>query len=745
MINTQQLFPYGTSKLLRRWLQVVLGIVFLSFAVFLTMSCLRYHSADPSLNTASISVPKNLFGYWGAVFADMFLQGLGLGSIVFVSGLIIKGFNSLRNFYPKSRFRSSASFVFILIFACFYASLWPRSVASWPLACGMGGALGDILAVFILKFVGLSSLKLAWILFFPTIFILFTAVWWGLGLRLADILVTSESWVYKKTTPKNVRAKPLQAFSSDDSLLDTYYPPEEKESSEHEEPRSKDDFGFPVWSSTGEFRLPSIELLEKERSSSSPKRPKADVIGEQAAQLMNVLEEFGVQGNITNVLPGPIVTLYELKPAPGIKTSRVVGLADDISRSMSAISTRIAVIPGKNAIGIELPNPIREVVSLRDLFQSAIYQESSAALPLVLGKDISGQPIVSDLTRMPHLLVAGTTGSGKSVSINTMILSLLYRASPEECRFIMIDPKMLELSVYNGIPHLLTPVVTDPKKAIVALKWTVKEMENRYRLMTKLGARNIEGYNSRLKEAKSSGELLIKRIQTGFDPDSGKPIFENQQLAGDLLPYIVVIVDEMADLMMVAGKDIETAVQRLAQMARAAGIHLIMATQRPSVDVITGTIKANFPTRISFQVTSKIDSRTILGEQGAEQLLGHGDMLFMQGGGRLMRVHGAYCRDIDVEKVAQFLGAQSEPSYVEGITTDTEEEINEILNDTGSDQLYRQAVELVMREGKASTSFIQRHLQIGYNRAARIIEMMEKQGVVSQANHSGKREVLGER
>lgn len=493
--------------------------------------------------------------------------------------------------------------------------------------------------------------------------------------------------------------------------------------------------------SSEEYALPSIDLLDSSvRKTTQTVDPQA--LEDSAHTLKTVLEEFGVRGEIVAVRPGPVVTLYEFKPAPGIKTSRVIGLADDIARSMSALSARIAVIPGRNVIGIELPNPTRETVYLRELLQAESYEKTTSHLALILGKDIGGYPVIADLTRMPHLLVAGTTGSGKSVAVNTMILSLLFRLSPHQCKFIMIDPKMLELSVYDGIPHLLSPVVTDPKKAVVALKWAVREMESRYRAMSKLGVRNIDGYNARIQEARQTGELLVRRVQTGFDPDSGKPIFENQSLDFEPLPYIVVVVDEMADLMLVAGKEIEAAVQRLAQMARAAGIHLIMATQRPSVDVITGTIKANFPTRISFQVTSKIDSRTILGEQGAEQLLGQGDMLYMAGGGRITRVHGPFVRDEEVERIVAFLKMQGEPSYIDGVTDEEEDSVGFDEGGNKGDALYQQAVELVIREGKASTSFIQRHLQIGYNKAAGIIEMMEKNGIVSEANHVGKREVL---
>jgi S-DNA-T family DNA segregation ATPase FtsK/SpoIIIE len=494
-----------------------------------------------------------------------------------------------------------------------------------------------------------------------------------------------------------------------------------------------------------DFTLPDIDFLQVAPPLADSDKIDEDALRKNADMLQTVLGDYHVRGNIMSIHPGPVVTLYELEPAPGTKSSRVIGLANDIARSMAAVSVRAAVVPGRNVIGIELPNKRRQTVYLRDLLLSESYAGTGAKLPLVLGKDIGGHPVIADLARMPHLLVAGTTGSGKSVAINTMILSLLYRMTPEQCRFIMIDPKMLELSAYDDIPHLLTPVVTEPGKAIVALKWAVQEMENRYRAMSKLGVRNIEGYNVRLAEARSSGESLMRKVQTGFDPETGQPIYEEQPLDLTDLPYIVIIVDEFADLMLVAGKDVENAIQRLAQMARAAGIHLIMATQRPSVDVITGVIKANFPTRISFQVTSKIDSRTILGEGGAEQLLGMGDMLFMAPGGRLTRVHGPFVSDDEVLQVVTHLKAQGTPEYLDDVT-----EGDDVFGEDGEfgggddavDEFYDRAVALVSREGKASTSFVQRHLQIGYNRAARIIEEMERQGVISTPSHSGKREVL---
>ena len=500
----------------------------------------------------------------------------------------------------------------------------------------------------------------------------------------------------------------------------------------------------------GEWIMPSITMLTEPKKSVGAKISQ-DALEQNARLLEGVLDDFGVKGEIVNVRPGPVVALYELEPAPGIKSSRVIGLADDIARSMSAVSARVAVVQGRNAIGIELPNQRRDTVYLRELLASDDFGQSNHRLPIALGKTIGGEPVIVDLTRMPHLLVAGTTGSGKSVAINTMILSLLYRMKPERCRLIMVDPKMLELSAYDGIPHLLTPVVTDPKKAVIALKWAVREMEERYKKMSKVGVRNIDGFNARVAEAVAKNEPLTRTVQTGFDRETGEAVYESEEIPLDELPYIVVVVDEMADLMMVAGKDIEGAIQRLAQMARAAGIHLIMATQRPSVDVITGTIKANFPTRISFQVTSKIDSRTILGEQGAEQLLGQGDMLYMAGGGRIARVHGPFVSDTEVEKVVAHLKKQGAPEYLHAITEDngaSEDDDEAPLLSPGSmdaeesADYYDRAVNIVLRDRKVSTSYIQRRLSVGYNKAASLVERMEKEGVVSAPNHSGKRDIL---
>ncbi len=497
------------------------------------------------------------------------------------------------------------------------------------------------------------------------------------------------------------------------------------------------------------FELPELSLLaEPRRSGPLPEHAPAR-LEEMARQLEAVLQDFGVKGDIINVRPGPVVTLFELEPAPGIKSSRVISLADDIARSMSAISARVAVVPGRNAIGIELPNQTRETVFFREMLASSDFEKMKGKLPICLGKTIGGEPVIADLARMPHLLIAGTTGSGKSVGINTFILSLLYQMTPEQCRMIMIDPKMLELSIYDGIPHLLTPVVTDPHKAVVALKWAVREMEDRYRKMSKIGVRNIDGFNQRVAEAAKEGRTITRTVQTGFDRETGEAIFESEEFDLQPLPYIVIIVDEMADLMMVAGKDIEGAIQRLAQMARAAGIHMVTATQRPSVDVITGTIKANFPTRISFMVTSKIDSRTILGEQGAEQLLGNGDMLYMASGGRTKRLHGAFVSDNEVESVVAHLKSQGTPDYLDNITEDEEEGGFGEGGGSGDDgyagsgdELYDKAVHIVLTDKKASTSYVQRRLGVGYNKAATLIERMEQEGVISPANHAGKREIL---
>jgi S-DNA-T family DNA segregation ATPase FtsK/SpoIIIE len=674
--------------------------------------------------------------------SDLFLQFFGPVSYLFALFCLSSGIFLF--FRPKGKtiFLRSVSFLsgFFLLLAGL--SLW-----------GKGGAIGRLLLQ-IFSGIPLSDVVLS----LSLVALSFVLLLMASGMRFSHMkkiaCLPSMSFSNKtetvqkrdpsrSTLPKDDQGQGKEIPQDTSIRLMDYIKPRSQQPKQEKQPQKPPSQPKPALN-VEPYQLPPLELLYLPKNLSQKLTFDEKVLSENAEALESVLNDYGIRGEIVNVRPGPVVTLYELEPAPGLKSSRVIGLADDIARSMSAISARVAVVPGKNVIGIELPNKIRETVHLRDLLSHDDYEKSKTQLTLILGKDISGAPIIADLARMPHLLVAGTTGSGKSVAVNAMILSLIYRLPPERCRFIMIDPKMLELSIYDGIPHLLSPVVTDPKKAIVALRWVVREMESRYQAMSKLSVRNIEGYNQRILEAKSRGDVISRRVQTGFDPETGKPIFEEQPLPMEPLPFIVVVVDEMADLMLVAGKEIEAAVQRLAQMARAAGIHLIMATQRPSVDVITGTIKANFPTRISFQVTSKIDSRTILSEQGAEQLLGQGDMLYMASGGRISRVHGPYVGDGDVEKVVHFLKAQSEPSYIEDITVDV---ASSDLNLGGadkdeSDELYQQALALVYQEKKASTSFIQRYLKIGYNRAACLIERMEKDGIVSAPNHVGKREVL---
>jgi S-DNA-T family DNA segregation ATPase FtsK/SpoIIIE len=726
-------------------------------------------------------------GWPGAVVADLMMQLLGLGALALILPVAIWGYRLLGHRAMGHERLRVLMWPVGAVLAAALASCLPRS-AHWPLPCGLGGVVGDAilrLPVLLLHVPirGANSVIAGVVLGAAAV----AAVAFACGLLWRDAggdeyddeeadeepAEQSEdnsdrSWLSLgglMHSLLSLRARLARLFTgrkrrpmpSPDAVLRGRIEPRfGADADSDEDIDEEEDTPAPVRKprprarrSSGGYVLPALEFLNP------PNRVgratvSSEILQENAVALEGVLADFGVRGEIINARPGPVVTLYELEPAPGIKSSRVISLADDIARSMSALSARVAVVSGRNAIGIELPNPTRERVYLRELLASRDYGETAARLPLCLGKAIGGEAVLVDLQRMPHLLIAGTTGSGKSVAINTMILSLVYRLRPDQCRLIMVDPKMLELSVYDGIPHLLTPVVTDPKKAVVALKWAVREMEERYKKMSKLGVRNIDSYNARLAEAKSKGEKLSRTVHTGYDRESGEAIYENEELDLEPLPYIVVIVDEMADLMMVAGKDIEGAVQRLAQMARAAGLHVILATQRPSVDVITGTIKANFPTRISFQVTSKIDSRTILGEQGAEQLLGQGDMLYMVGGGRISRVHGPFVSDEEVERVVRHLKSQGVPEYLEAVTAEDpqDEDGNPIFDSTamggeGGD-LYQQAVAIVARDRKASTSYIQRRLQIGYNRAASLMERMEKEGIVGQPNHAGKREILVE-
>jgi S-DNA-T family DNA segregation ATPase FtsK/SpoIIIE len=794
----------GTARRMRGWADALatlkrrllesLGFALLLACSLLVLALLTYDPRDPSLNTAIDAAPHNFLGYSGAVLADLLRQSFGLAA--FLIPLVLLGwcFRLLLNRPLVSLLLKVALLPVVLVLGAFALSV--LDLGTLPSEAKLGGAIGWSLQGLLVR-VSLSPAALPISVVAGGIvgpLLLFI-----MGLSLRDWCDISEgagrnmsrigAFSGRGTIAAVGAADRLfrywrdgrrpQTNPSVSGLSGSVQPAVVTVLPERSEPRldhsplgtagmGRDRSGLirfiaprakPLASGRradqalqptldlepGEQpSLPSLELLARPQVIKTEEIDE-EALGKNARLLETVLEDFGIRGQIVQVRPGPVVTLYELEPAPGIKASRIIGLADDIARSMSAISVRVAVVPGRNVIGIELPNRRAETVFLRELLASPIYDKHPGRLALILGKDISGEPVLADLAKMPHLLIAGTTGSGKSVGINTMILSILYRMPPNRCKFIMVDPKMLELSVYDGIPHLLAPVVTDPRKAVMALKWTVREMENRYRKMSKLGVRNIEGFNGRLTEAQRKGESLISKVQTGFDPETGQPIFESQPFDTSELPLIVVVVDEMADLMLVAGKEIEAAIQRLAQMARAAGIHIIMATQRPSVDVITGTIKANFPTRISFQVTSKIDSRTILGEGGAEQLLGRGDMLYMVGGGRITRVHGPFVSDEEVERIVSFLKTRGEPDYIDEITEDDGGllEVQGDEDDRGAgDALYGQAVAVVCRERKASTSFVQRQLQIGYNRAARIIERMEAEGIVSTANHVGKREVL---
>ncbi len=782
------ILPEGFGDFVRRRAVETAGLGLLITGILFGLALITYAPDDPNFNSATGKAAENLLGLPGAYIAEFFLQTLGVISGLFTVVLASWSWRLVSDrSIPRFWLRLSLLPVALILGAVAVESLPPPEI--WPISAGLGGLIGDILGghidaagqiyipalppviySIVIGAVGLASLLLSMALTIAE----WSAIYHRSGqlvarmFRAVNTLAYFGEWLDLRRQARKSRGDPLNrrepvlkrqtdvkgasdgAAETETSEPADASPTPSKASRRVQKRLAKPKSGKRADAErqpaldlvpSNEYQLPSLSLLSSPPASKSSRAVSDDALEQNARLLESVLEEFGVKGQISEVRPGPVVTLYELHPAPGTKTSRVIGLADDIARSMSAVSARIAVVQGKNAIGIELPNSDREVVHLRELLSSAAYESTAANLTLALGKDIAGAPVIVDLARMPHLLVAGTTGSGKSVGINSMILSLLYRLPPDQCKLILIDPKMLELSVYDGIPHLLTPVVTEPGKAVVALKWTVREMENRYRAMSQLGVRNITGYNQRLAEVISKGEQIQRTVQTGFDPETGEPVFEDQALDLRPFPYIVVVVDEMADLMLVAGKDIEGAIRRLAQMARAAGIHLIMATQRPSVDVITGTIKANFPSRISFQVTSKIDSRTILDEQGAEQLLGSGDMLYQASGGRVQRVHGPFVSDKEVEKIASALKKQGSPVYLDAVTEDVETSF-EPEGNSGRDELYNEAVALVMRENRASTSFVQRHLQIGYNRAARIIEQMEAQGIVTPADRVGKREVL---
>ena len=801
--------PTSLRDALVRRLRELAGLGLIALCGVAAAALMTWSVQDPSLSHATSRAIRNIVGYPGAIGADLLMQILGLGSIMAILPIAIRGWRMMTHRpFDREALRFGA-WVLGAAIAAGFASCWPRSHA-WPLPTGLGGVVGDALvrapavvfgppgliyrlvlgSLLLIAMIGCllvaggmgakeadpnlaadeeddtplseaeddddrKAIRLGWV--FHAIMSAKAQIGWFLSTAYRALVSSGpqpRSAASGRQEPSLVRGqkKPTLAPEMTEEDDEEEEAGEEEEEEEEEEPapkaRKKPAAKAPTKKSSDKYELPSVSMLAAPKSSDRQPLSKSELEANSRA-LEGVLQDFGVRGEIVKAHPGPVVTLYELEPAPGIKSSRVIGLADDIARSMSALSARVAVVPGRNAIGIELPNAHREKVYLRELLVAKEATESVAKLPLCLGKNIGGDSIIIDLARTPHMLIAGTTGSGKSVAINTMILSLVYRLRPDQCRLIMVDPKMLELSVYDGIPHLLTPVVTDPKKAVVALKWAVREMEERYKKMAKLGVRNIDGYNARLAEARNKGEELTRTVHTGFDKETGKAIYEEEKLDLDPLPYIVIIVDEMADLMMVAGKDIEGTVQRLAQMARAAGLHVILATQRPSVDVITGTIKANFPTRISFQVTSKIDSRTILGEMGAEQLLGKGDMLYMAGGGRISRVHGPFCSDEEVEKVVRHLKAQGSPEYLEAVTAEEPSEEDGTVFDAtgmggggGGDDLFAQAVAVVKRDRKASTSYIQRRLQIGYNKAASLMERMEQEGIVGQANHAGKREIL---
>ena len=755
----------------KRILQLV-GVLLMAVSLYSFLSIVSYDAGDPSLNNAGSAAVSNWMGGSGAVLADLLLQGLGLATLLLITCGLVWGWRLLK----QGALRIFGLKLLGLLLGAASVSTFLSSLGApkfWPIVSGLGGALGlisyeallTILPAFLAGTAGfllsvatvplaLGLSKEEWVRVYNIIKSPLPYVMAGVGNArdlAADGIVPRLQARFSKEAEQQSSAMKPEVVPKPPTpepqleVKDAAGVKEESKISRSARSEAKKQASLELRVKQGDYEAPPLSILKDNKNKGKKKELSDSALKQNAKLLSKVLEDFNIKGTITNIRPGPVVTLYELEPAAGTKSSRVVGLSDDIARSMSAISARIAVIPGRNAIGIELPNHTRDTVFLRELLEDDEYIKTDMGLPLALGKDIGGDPIIADLARMPHLLVAGTTGSGKSVAVNTMLLSLMYHHGPEQCKFILIDPKMLELSVYDGVPHLLTPVVTEPGKAVVALKWTVKEMENRYRLMATLGVRNIDGYNKRIREAKKSGEVITREVQTGFDPETGKPTYEKQQIDMEALPYIVVVVDEMADLMLVSGKEIEGSIQRLAQMARAAGIHLIMATQRPSVDVITGVIKANFPTRISFQVTSKIDSRTVLGEQGAEQLLGMGDMLYMAGGGRITRVHGPFASDGEVEKVVQHLKKQGTPTYIEAVTQSDEDELGEFFDEDESDEdrlLYDKAVAIVARDRKASTSYIQRCLKIGYNRAARIIEKMERDGMVSPANHVGKREVL---
>jgi S-DNA-T family DNA segregation ATPase FtsK/SpoIIIE len=733
------------------------GVLLIALSLAGAVALATHNPNDPSLSTAAGGPPTNWLGSFGAYLSDAMLLLFGLGSALFLPVVAIAGLRMIRLESPG---RIGRGLFFAAIGAVLLGialGLTSGSAVS-GLPAGWGGALGLAAAHGVDSALGLiANPKIAAPARFATL-LLFGLSGLAVGYLALGLSEDERGRIgaFFRRRPRERRAAPRSTEIREDRALPAAPPKARPTVAVSEPPRSvvaalrgrerKAGASQPSLALGDSYQLPTTELL-----SPPPKETRLQIdragLERNARLLETVLEDFNVRGDIVEVRPGPVVTMYELEPASGIKASRVIALADDIARNMSALSARVATIPGRSVIGIELPNPKREMVSLAELIGSQAFEDQNMSLPLILGKNIAGDPVIADLAPMPHLLVAGTTGSGKSVGLNCMILSLLYRYGPDQCKLIMIDPKMLELSMYDDIPHLLAPVVTEPGKAIRALKWTVEQMEERYRMMANLGVRALPSFNAKVREAKAKGAKLGRRVQTGYDADTGQPLYETEQLEYEVLPQIVVVVDELADLMMTAGKEVEFLIQRLAQKARAAGIHLIMATQRPSVDVITGVIKANLPTRISFQVTSKIDSRTILGEQGAEQLLGKGDMLYMPGGKQVIRVHGPFVSDEEVRSVAEHWRKQGAPDYIQAVTEEPED--GGYLFDgqpTGEDdaetQLYRKAIQIVAESQKASTSYLQRQLRVGYNSAARLIERMEKDGLVGQPDHVGRREVL---
>jgi S-DNA-T family DNA segregation ATPase FtsK/SpoIIIE len=732
------------------------GVLLVGLSIAGATALATHDPNDPSLSTAAGGPPTNWLGSFGAYSSDVLLLLFGLGAVLLLPVVAIAGLRMIR-LEPAGRIGRGLLLAAMgaLLLGIALGLTSASSVSGLP--AGWGGAIGLAAAHGVDAALGLiSNPQIAGPARFAAL-IIFALAGLAVGYLALGLNEDERGWISGlfRRTPRERRAEPRRTEIVEERAIPAA-PPRSKPTVAVTEPvRSaaagsragrKPSSAQPTLALGDSYQLPTVDLLAPPPKETRQQIDRAGL--ERNARLLEtVLEDFNVRGDIVEVRPGPVVTMYELEPASGIKASRVIALADDIARNMSALSARVATIPGRSVIGIELPNPKREMVSLSELIASQAFDDQNMSLPLILGKNIAGDPVIADLAPMPHLLVAGTTGSGKSVGLNCMILSLLYRYGPDQCKMIMIDPKMLELSIYDDIPHLLSPVVTEPGKAIRALKWTVEQMEERYRMMANLGVRALPSFNAKVREAKAKGATLGRRVQTGYDADTGQPLYETESLEYEVLPQIVVVVDELADLMMTAGKEVEFLIQRLAQKARAAGIHLIMATQRPSVDVITGVIKANLPTRISFQVTSKIDSRTILGEQGAEQLLGKGDMLYMPGGKQIIRVHGPFVSDEEVRAVAEHWRKQGAPDYVQAVTEEPED--GGYLFDgqpTGEDdaetQLYRKAIQIVAESQKASTSYLQRQLRVGYNSAARLIERMEKDGLVGQPDHVGRREVL---